>query len=105
MKPIGMHNYFVYITTNINKNVLYTGVTNDLQVRLYQHLQDSLENKTTFAGKYNCVHLVYYERFEFVEHAIEREKQIKGWKRAKKENLIKEFNANWNFLNKEAEDL
>lgn len=99
MKPIGTHNYFVYIITNKNKTVLYTGVTNDLKTRLQQHMYDSINQKKTFAGKYNAFYLLYYERFEWVQHAIKREKEIKGWSRSKKINLINSLNPNWNFLN------
>jgi putative endonuclease len=98
MKPVGTHNYFIYITTNLNKTVLYTGVTNDLAGRIQQHKDDVKSGKKTFAARYNCTHLVYYEHFDFVEDAIDREKQIKGWKRYKKENLINSFNPTWRFL-------
>ncbi len=103
MRPLGSHNYFVYITTNKNRTVLYIGVTNDLRVRLYQHMQESHGAKKTFAGKYNAYFLVYWERFEYVEHAIEREKELKGWRRSKKEALINDFNPHWNFLNEEVD--
>ncbi len=92
------HNYFVYITTNIKKNVIYIGITNDLYNRLVQHKENSKFNKT-FAGKYNCYYLIYWERHTFVEDAIDREKEIKGWTRQKKNDLIKSFNPEWNFLN------
>ncbi|MBX9785410.1 MAG: GIY-YIG nuclease family protein [Chitinophagaceae bacterium] len=104
MKPIGTHNYFVYITTNKNKTVLYVGVTNDLRTRLaqyYHHAQPFTHS--SFAGKYNAYYLIYYERFGFVEHAIDREKEIKGWRRSKKEELIRSFNPEWKFLNNEVE--
>lgn len=94
-----MQNYFTYILTNKNKTVLYTGVTNNLKRRLYEHKEDALGQKKTFAGKYNCYYLVYYERFQLIDHAIKREKEIKGWKRDKKEKLISEFNSEWKFLN------
>ena len=58
-------------------------------------------SKKSFAGKYNCYHLIYFERFQYIEHAIEREKEIKGWIRKKKEKLINDFNPNWRFLNSE----
>ncbi len=103
MKPIGTHNYFVYMLTNKYKKVLYIGVTNDLSRRLYEHKQDSEGEKKTFAGKYNTIYLVYYERFQFIEHAIDREKQLKGWKRNKKDKLINEFNPEWKFLNDKIE--
>ena len=93
------HNYYTYILTNENRTVLYTGVTNDLETRLIEHLQDSLGDKQTFAGKYNCIHLVYYEYYQYVQLAIAREKQIKGWKRSKKVALIEHFNPQWRFLN------
>ena len=101
MKPIGTHNYFTYITTIKNKTVLYTGVTNDLRYRIWQHEEDSRNSKKSFAGKYNCYHLVYFERYQYIAHAIEREKEIKGWLRKKKEKLINDFNPNWRFLNDE----
>jgi len=99
VKPIGTHNYFVYIVTNRHRRVLYTGVTNDLVRRLQEHEEESYKGKRSYAGKYNCYHLVYYEHFDFIEHAIDREKQIKGWLRIKKEKLINDFNPKWEFLN------
>jgi len=101
LKPIGTHNYFVYIVTNINKTVLYVGVTNDLKRRLFEHEHDLLNEKSHFTGKYNVIYLIYWERFEYIEGAITREKEIKGWLRIKKEMLISEFNPEWNFLNNE----
>jgi putative endonuclease len=101
MKPVGSHNYFVYIITNKYKTVLYTGVTNDLKRRLFEHESDVNTVKKHFTGKYNVCFLIYYERFQYIEHAIEREKQIKGWLRSRKEQLISEFNPEWRFLNEE----
>jgi putative endonuclease len=103
MKPIVTHNYFVYITTNRNKTVLYTGVTNDLTNRLHEHQEDANGREKHFTGKYNAYFLVYWERFQYIEHAIEREKEIKGWLRSKKEKLISEFNPEWRFLNDEVD--
>jgi putative endonuclease len=97
------HNYFTYITTNPKKTVLYTGVTNDLTRRLEEHFEDNSNERKSFAGKYFCYNLIYFERFDFIEHAIEREKEIKGWSRIKKENLINDFNPGWRFLNNEIE--
>jgi putative endonuclease len=94
-------NYFVYITTNPKKTVLYTGVTNDLVRRLTEHWEDNLYGKRTFAAKYFCYNLIYYETFSDIQHAIEREKEIKGWIRLKKENLINSMNPEWRFLNDE----
>jgi putative endonuclease len=101
MKPIGTHNYFVYITTNKSKEILYTGVTNNLKRRLIEHIEDSNTKKAHFTGKYNCIYLVYWERFQYIEHAIKREKQIKGLLRIKKELIISEFNPDWTFLNEQ----
>lgn len=94
------HNYFVYITTNPLKTVLYIGVTNDLKRRLFEH-QENKGNPQTFAGKYYCYNLIYFERFDFIQHAIDREKQLKKWSRKKKKYLIAQENPNWNFLNDE----
>lgn len=93
------HNYFVYMTTNSKRKVLYTGMTNDLYVRMIQHFEESKNERKSFAGKYYCYNLIYYERYQYVHHAIEREKEIKGWTRIKKEALINEFNPKWQFLN------
>jgi putative endonuclease len=97
-KTYGTHNYYVYILTNKSKAVLYTGITNELKERLYFHCNPEANSKS-FTSKYKCFFLIYYERYEDVNIAIEREKQIKGWKRDKKEILIKEFNPEWKFLN------
>ena len=94
------HNYFLYITTNPKKTTLYIGMTNDLQRRLNEHFENR-GNPETFAGKYYCYNLVYYEQYPQVNDAIEREKELKKWSRAKKEKLIKEFNPSWNDLNQQ----
>jgi len=101
MKPIGLHNYFTYILTNKSKEVLYIEVTNDIKRRIYEHEFDANNTKETFAGKYNCTYLIYWERFDYIDMAIAREKQLKGWRRSKKEVLINEFNPEWRFLNNE----
>jgi putative endonuclease len=88
----------VYILTNRNKTVIYTGVTNDLKKRLYQHQNPAIDSNS-FTNKYRCYHLIFWEHFSEVNCAIAREKQIKGWNRAKKEFLINSFNPNWTFLN------
>nr|WP_320020550.1 GIY-YIG nuclease family protein [uncultured Draconibacterium sp.] len=95
------HNYFVYIVTNKNKTVLYIGVTNDLQRRVYEHENGLIPG---FTKKYNCHFLIYYEHFQNIDDAIVREKEIKKWRREKKENLISETNLNWNFLNTQIYD-
>ena len=94
--------YFVYILTNFNKTVLYTGVTNNLTRRLYEHRQhDSNDESVKFTQKYKCYQLVYYDSTKSIESAIEREKQIKGWTRAKKEVLINSMNPSWKDLSYE----
>lgn len=84
--------------TNKNKTVLYIGVTSDLQKRVFEHENGLIEG---FTKKYNCHYLVYYEHFQHIEDAITREKEIKKWRRQKKENLINVFNKEWRFLNTE----
>ena len=97
------HNYFVYIVTNPTKTVLYIGVTNNLDVRLQQHY-DNRGGTETFAGKYFCYNLVYWERHQYIDHAIEREKELKKWSRTKKERLIIEFNPEWRILNNDVKE-
>ena len=95
-----MKQYFVYIVTNKNKTVLYTGITNNLQRRLSEHYAKANEEKTTsFAGKYNAYNLLYFEVYGNAREAIAREKEIKGWRRSKKEALINSTNPDWKFLN------
>ena len=102
MKVSQGHNYYVYIVTNKNKTVLYTGITNDLYRRLAEHKENSIPFRhPSFAGQYNTSFLLYYEHFQNVDQAIAREKEIKGWRRSKKEALIKTLNPDWNFLNDE----
>ena len=93
------HNYFIYILTNPKKTVLYIGVTHDLERRLNEHFENRGRVKT-FAGKYYCYNLIYFERYDNIESAIEREKELKKWSRKKKEALINKDNPNWNVLNK-----
>ncbi len=92
------HKYFIYIITNYNKTVLYVGVTNNLERRLTEHFLNR-GNSNSFTGKYSCFYLLYYESYKYIYDAIDREKEIKGWSRKKKESLIKKENPNWNFLN------
>ena len=77
---------------------MYTGVTNDLNKRLYEHYF-TVNQAESFTAKYKCFYLVWYERHQYINHAIEREKEIKGWKRDKKNNLIDLENPTWTFLN------
>ncbi len=95
--------YLVYILTNHNKTVLYTGITNNLPQRIIEHYLDQ-ETKQTFAGKYNCCYLLYYEVYPSAADAIAREKEIKGWSRKKKVVLIEKVNQSWKFLNSEIMD-
>ncbi len=74
-------------------------MTNNIQKRLGQHYFDSQHAKNTFAGKYNCFYLIYYEGYGNPKQAINREKEIKKWRRKKKERLINSFNPDWAFLN------
>jgi putative endonuclease len=94
----GFHTYYIYIITNKAKSVFYTGVTNDLKVRLLQHKENIMSKNTTFASKYNVEFLLYYEKFTWIQEAIAREKEIKGWRREKKLNLIKTINPDLEFL-------
>ncbi|CAN5461844.1 GIY-YIG nuclease family protein [soil metagenome] len=92
------YNFYVYITTNPGKSVLYVGVTNNLSKRIAEHAENK-GNKNTFAGKYYCYNLIYYEHFTHISTAIAREKEIKSWRREKKIQLIESENPEWNFLN------
>ena len=80
-----MHTYYVYILTNVKRNVMYFGVTSDLENRIADH---SDGRGGAFTRKYRLNTLVYVEEFQFVDEAIAREKEIKGWRRAKKDALV-----------------
>ena len=84
--------YYVYLITNFKNTVLYTGVTNDLERRVFEHKNGTYEG---FTKKYNCNKLVYFEVYSDPENAIKREKEIKGWVREKKDNLINAVNPAW----------
>ena len=86
----------MYILANANKNVIYTGVTNNLTKRVYEHKNHV--DKGSFTSRYNVENLVYYEITSDIKSAIEREKQIKGWNRTRKNKLIESKNPNWNDL-------
>ena len=90
-------NYYVYITTNKNNTVLYTGVTNNLERRMHEH---KTKANRGFTSKYNVYKLVYFEHFTDINQAIAREKQLKKWRRQWKEALINEMNPDWNDLSK-----
>ena len=89
-----MKQYYVYIMTNKSR-ALYTGVTNNLERRVYEHKQKLIPG---FTAKYNISRLVYFEATEDIRAAIEREKQIKEWLRSKKVTLIESVNPSWTDL-------
>lgn len=95
----GYHTFYVYIITNKYRSTFYIGVTNNLGLRLQQHKENIENDVKTFASKYNLQFLVYYEKFSWIQLAIAREKELKGWRRDKKIDLIKSFNENFEFLN------
>jgi len=97
------YNFYVYIVTSPNKAAIYIGVTNDLSRRVYEH-KENRGNPATFAGKYYCYNLVYFEHYTHISFAIAREKELKKWRRAKKDALITEFNPDWKFLNEEIDE-
>jgi putative endonuclease len=90
-----IHIYYVYILTNKNNNVFYTGVTNDIIRRVWEHKNKRIKG---FTEKYNIDKLIYFEVFNFIDLAIAREKQIKGYSRDKKIKLINSFNPEWKDL-------
>jgi len=84
--------YYVNFFPNSNHNVLYTGVTNDLERRCNEHKKKKVKG---FTQRYKVDKLIYFEVFDFIDQAIAREKQIKGYSRAKKNALIEVFNKEW----------
>ncbi|RZJ59445.1 MAG: GIY-YIG nuclease family protein [Hymenobacter sp.] len=91
---------YVYLLTNNIRTVLYTGVTNDLARRLAEH-SDTLGQRNKFTGRYQANLLVYFELCPDPTQAIAREKEIKGWSRAKKEALIAKLNPIWEAIDLE----
>lgn len=92
-----MNQYYVYIMAS-RAGVLYTGVTNDLNRRISEHKERQISG---FSKRYKVNRLVYYESMNDVKDAIAREKQIKRWRREKKEHLIESINPEWNDLARE----
>ena len=92
---INQLDYYVYIMANKYNTVTYTGVTNDLEARVYQHKEKTIKG---FTSRYNINKLVYYEIYEDIESAILREKQIKKFTRRKKVALIESMNPRWEDL-------
>ncbi len=86
--------------TNWNNSVLYIGVTNNLKRRTFEHISKEISG---FTEKYNLCKLVYFEEYNDVKLAIQREKQLKGWTREKKNQLVNKFNENWLDLSKAIE--
>ena len=88
--------YYVYILANTANTVIYTGVTNDLIRRVYEHKNNVYPN--SFTAQYDVHKLVYYEETTDVKSAIEREKQIKTWNRKRKNKLVEGMNPSWRDL-------
>ena len=89
-------NYYVYILSNNTHTTIYTGVTNDLVRRVYEHKHEL--DARSFTTRYHIHRLVYYEATGDVHSAIAREKQIKGWNRARKNKLVESMNPTWQDL-------
>ena len=87
--------YYVYLITNWNNKVMYVGVTNNLKRRIYEHKKKLVKG---FTEKYNLNKLVYFEETQDVTSAIAREKEIKKWRREKKNQLVNRMNPNWKDL-------
>ena len=92
-----MKQYYTYIMANVSRTI-YIGMTNNLELRVYQHKNKLIEG---FTSKYNITLLVYYEVFDTPMDAIGREKQLKGLLRSKKIELIESINPEWNDLSRE----
>ena len=90
--------YYIYMLTNKTNSVLYTGITNDLERRLYEHKNKLIKG---FTSKYNVNKLVYFDHTSDVVSAIAREKEIKGWRREKKNKLVESMNPEWKDLSEE----
>ena len=84
---------YIYIMTNKHRNVLYVGVTGNLEQRIWQHKTHQFKN--SFTDKYNCEYCIYYEEYDFINDAIDRETELKKWNRKKKEALIAALNPEW----------
>jgi len=90
------NDYWIYIVSNNTRSTLYIGLTSELRVRVWQHRV--ADKPGSFSERYHCVHLVYYEHYREVRDAIAREKQLKGWRREKKNALIATLNPHWDDL-------
>jgi putative endonuclease len=96
-----MKTFYVYLVCNRSRTVLYTGVTNSLESRLWFHAN---ANPGSFVRRYRCDRLVYYESFNTATDAISREKEIKGWRREKKNDLVRTLDPSWKDLRVELFD-
>ena len=90
--------YYVYILSNYNNKVIYTGVTNNLERRLYEHKHHLADG---FTSKYNVNKLVYFETGDSIDGAIAREKQIKSYRREKKDAIVNSVNPDWKDLSQD----
>jgi putative endonuclease len=90
-----IHQYYVYILSNLKNGTIYIGLTNDLERRMFEHKNELVEG---FSKNYNLDKLVYFEQFQYVNDAIKQEKQIKNWNRQWKIDLIEDDNIDWNDL-------
>jgi len=90
--------YYIYLLTNWNNKVMYVGVTNNLQRRIFEHKEKSMKG---FTEKYNVHKLVYFEQTSNVEAALNREKEIKKWRREKKNRLVENANPFWRDLSED----
>jgi len=91
------YNFYIYIMASPS-GTLYIGMTNNLIRRTIEHKEGKIEG---FSKKYSCKKLIYYEHYQYVSDAISREKEIKKWRREKKQNLIKTLNPHWKDLSEE----
>jgi putative endonuclease len=90
-----IHQYYVYILSNLKNGTIYIGLTNDLERRMFEHKNELVEG---FSKNYNLDKLVYFEQFQYVNDAIKQEKQIKNWNGQWKIDLIEDDNIDWNDL-------
>ena len=100
-QAINVRDYYVYIMANMH-HTIYIGVTNNLERRVYEHKQMRVPG---FTKKYGLTDLVFYELFAHISDAIGREKQLKGWRREKKTQLIESMNPEWSDLSKDWYDV
>ncbi|MCK5028277.1 MAG: GIY-YIG nuclease family protein [Bacteroidales bacterium] len=95
------YNFYVYVITNKINSVLYIGVTNNLERRIFEHKNKSVPG---FTQKYNIDKLIHFEHYDNINDAIRREKQLKKWNRKWKEELINKVNPEWDDLHEEISD-